>query len=1117
MNQNAKIPGLRCYLDCLAMALLLLGLLGCTEKAAAPRLLSSSDAGRETLYSNLQIYPSSAVQTASSTMRFRALATLRNGGTTEVTDLVTWTSNSSVASFALAAGTRGWSTANAAGITEVQASLSGLSAKTDLTVTSASLIAIEISPNQSQFPKGVTKQFTATALFSDGRTYDVTDQVAWVSGNTGVARASDALVTDGHVLMVAAGTTNLYATMDGVTGSTSVTVTNTSLSSLQISDSTLDLPRGLSHQLTLTGIYSDNSTVDLTLTASWASSSTGVVSVNTSTNPGRLTAGQLGVATITASVGTMNAISVVRVLPAAVASLSLSPQNVTLARGSVRAFTLNGVFSDGSSADLTSQATWSSDASAIAFVSNSAGTKGRVTATNVGATTVRASYGGLGAASSVIVSSATLSSLSVTPASLSIGNGRTNQFTATGTYSDGSSLDLTALVTWSSSAPAVATISNGADKGLATSLAAGVTTITATLGAVSDAAALTVTSAVLNSIDLSPTAPIIPKGSNVQLTAQGNYSDGSVVDLTSVVTWSSAATSVATVGNTSGKGLVHAVAVGTSNVSATYLGETGTTNVTVTSATLNSLQITPPSPTVAKGFNQQFEVVGTYSDGTSINLTSAVSWTIGNNSVATIGNAGVAKGLADALAVGNTTVVATLGAVVANASLTVSAATLVRIEFDPTVLSLPQGLGQNVTATGIYSDGSTVDLTSQLDWTSSNTSVATVSAGGVSAVGVGTATITAMIGGTSAHFGVTVSSATLASIAVTAAQTSFARGSTMALVATGTYTDNSTQNLTSAVSWGSATPTIISVSNNAGTKGLATAVNTGTATITAVSGSVSGTIDLTGTSAVLASIAVTPALPSIAKGHSQSLVATGTYSDASTADLTASATWTSADATNVPVSNSVGTKGQVWGLNTGSAVVTAAVGAVSGQTTVSVTAATLVSIAVTHSGTNLAKGLTRQLVATGTYSDASTVDLSSSVVWSSNSPLTASVSNASGTKGLVTGLLVGSADIVATMGSVSNFATVNVSAAELVSISVTPNNPTVVLLTWINLTATATYTDGSTVDVTQLATWVSADTLLVFVNNTAPNKGRTRGLLGGSATVTATYGGKSASANFHGI
>jgi hypothetical protein len=76
------------------------------------------------------------------------------------------------------------------------------------------------------------------------------------------------------------------------------------------------------------------------------------------------------------------------------------------------------------------------------------------------------------------------------------------------------------------------------------------------------------------------------------------------------------------------------------------------------------------------------------------------------------------------------------------------------------------------------------------------------------------------------------SAPTLASIKVTPAAATIGPGSTQQFTATGTYTDGTTQNLTTIVTWMSSS-NVVSIGNSSGSQGLATATGAGTASITA--------------------------------------------------------------------------------------------------------------------------------------------------------------------------------------------------------------------------------------------------------------------------------------------
>src|SRR5437773_757750 len=168
-------------------------------------------------------------------------------------------------------------------------------------------------------------------------------------------------------------------------------------------------------------------------------------------------------------------------------------------------------------------------------------------------------------------------------------------------------------------------------------------------------------------------------------------------------------------------------------------------------------------------------------------------------------------------------------------------ATLVSIGVTPANPNLPQGLTGQFTATGTYSDNSTQDLTAQVAWSSSNTGVATIGSASVATrSGAGTTRITATLGRVSGSTTLTVTDATLSTIAVTPTNPSIANGTTRQFTATGTYSDSTTQDLTTQVAWSSSAAGVATISNASGSKGLATSVAAGTTTITATLGGVSG-------------------------------------------------------------------------------------------------------------------------------------------------------------------------------------------------------------------------------------------------------------------------------------
>jgi trimeric autotransporter adhesin len=196
-------------------------------------------------------------------------------------------------------------------------------------------------------------------------------------------------------------------------------------------------------------------------------------------------------------------------------------------------------------------------------------------------------------------------------------------------------------------------------------------------------------------------------------------------------------------------------------------------------------------------------------------------------SLASVSNSGLA--LAGSVA-GNSVITASMSGFSASANLTVTNANLDSIVVTPTNSTIPVGVFRQFVATGTFSDGSTQNISAVTKWSSSSTSVAQVSSSGLlSAIAVGTATISATLNSSTASTDVTVATPKLISLAIQPSDGKVAVGTGLQLIATGTYNDGSTKSVTGAVTWSSSSKSIVIVNEN----GFASAPSTGTATITA--------------------------------------------------------------------------------------------------------------------------------------------------------------------------------------------------------------------------------------------------------------------------------------------
>jgi uncharacterized protein YjdB len=770
------------------------------------------------------------------------------------------------------------------------------------------LSSISVTPTDPSVPKGEAEQFKATGTFSDNSTEDLTNQVTWASTSTAIATISATGLADA----VAPGKSTITASMNGISGSSDMTVTAAVLKSIAVTPASPNVPLGKSQQFTATGTLSDQSTEDLTSQVTWASGTTRVATINAS---GLASAVGLGSSTISASLNGFTGSTLMTVTPALTAVV-VTPVNPSIAKGEHEQFTATARFSDDSSADITSQVTWSSGTTSVATISAA----GLASTLAVGSATISASFDGVSGSTVLTVTAAVLTSIAVTPANPSVPKGDSEQFTATGTMSDSTTEDLTGQVVWASSRTSVATV-NAA--GLAATIAQGTSTISATLGGLSGSTTLTVAAPALISIAVTPANETVPRGENLQFTATGTLSDQTTEDLTSQVTWASGTPAAATI---SASGLATAVGQGNSTISATLNGVTGSTGLTIGAAVLQSIAVTPANPAVPKNQTDQFTATGTFSDQSTEDLTSQVTWASSTPAVATI----TASGLLTSVAAGKTTVSAELEGVTGSTVVTVSVAILTSITLTPAQPTVPKGETRQFTATGTFSDHSTIDLTSQVSWSSVTTSVATIDASGVAtAVSGGTSTIRATLNGITGSTTITVGPAALTSIAITPAQPSVPKGETEQFKATGTFSDSSTLDLTSQVTWASANTTVATITAAA----LATAAAVGTSSISATIAGVTGTTVMTVAAPALTAITISPQNPTLKAGQTVQFTATGTFTDNSSANVTSQVTWASTSTAVATINNA----GRASALAKGTSTISAGLNGVSGSTTITVT------------------------------------------------------------------------------------------------------------------------------------------------------------------------------------
>lgn len=615
--------------------------------------------------------------------------------------------------------------------------------------TEAALSTIELRSDSSTIAKGTSSQLSATGIYTDASTQDLTSQVTWSVSDSAILTVDE----NGRASGQTSGSVVITASFASVENRINLSVSPATLTSLTLSPLNVTIASGTSSQLTASGRFSDGSIQDLTSQSTWQSSNQAAASVSAT---GMLEGLSQGSSSITATNGSTTGSVTITVSPATLSQIevNLDKSEIVLGTG-VQAYA-TGIFSDNTTQDLTNQVTWSSSDSTVATILSQTADSGWVESKRVGSTQLTASYSGLTGSSAFEVKEAALTSIEISPTNLSVAAGLTENYHAVGHYSDSSIQDITSQVVWQSSNATVASIDNSADyHGEMSADSTGTSTISATFGTISGSTQLTITPAFLRSIALNIDNSSVAAGLKLQFAAAGHYSDGATVDLTTQAQWLSSDASIAS-GEPSGSGHFTSHAAGSAVITASVNGVLGFHHLTVTTATLNSIVVDQATPTIALGTQQTFSATGHYSDASTQNITNSVTWQSSDDSIATISNREQWRGNADGLAQGVVTITAYLDGQNGSTTLTVSPATIVSITLSGNTIDLINTTSTQLQAIARFSDSSTQDLTQFVTWSSSADDIATVSnvageRGLVTGVDVGSVQLSANYNGLEAN------------------------------------------------------------------------------------------------------------------------------------------------------------------------------------------------------------------------------------------------------------------------------------------------------------------------------------------------------------------------------
>ena len=383
-------------------------------------------------------------------------------------------------------------TTKATGTVTITAAAEGKTDVSEFTVSPGAVSKVIVTPNPVSMVAGQTQHLTFSAQDASGNVL-TGRQVTWASSNTQVAT-----ISNGDLTAQGPGTAQITATVDGVVGSTALTVTRAPVQSVTVAGATITVGQ----KVTLAATVRDTRNVVVTdRSVTWRIVSGGAfVSINA--NTGEVTGLAAGAAVVEAKAEDKTGTATVTVSPAPVASVAISATTTSIAQNA--STTISAAARDASGGTLTGRAiTWESDNPSVASVSGT-GESVTITGALVGTATITATSEGKSASTTITVTPGIVARVELTLDKTSIKD-KNQTAIATAVVYDANNQRLQGrTVTWSATgaatiAPATSNTSTGANSAATATISPknvvvnSSATITATVGTRSDSKQLTVT------------------------------------------------------------------------------------------------------------------------------------------------------------------------------------------------------------------------------------------------------------------------------------------------------------------------------------------------------------------------------------------------------------------------------------------------------------------------------------------------------------------------------------------------------------------------------------------------------------------------------------------------
>jgi len=531
-------------------------------------------------------------------------------------------------------------------------------------------------------------------------------------------------------------------------------------------------------------------------------------------------------------------------------------------------------------------------------------------------------------------SDTTSTQLTIVPLQASINKATTQQYEAYLVSQDGSQRNITEASTWSIDQEALASINQ---RGRLSALNAGELRVSAEYQGMLATANLIITDKTIAQFSVLPGEAVTLVGLTRQFSSFVEFTDGSNQEVTLDTQWTSSDTQIATFADNTGR--AEALTAGLVTVSAEFSSFTGIANLEVVDGEPTEFLITPPVSYLPIGVNENFTASITLATDPIeyLDVTEQVVWSIDDPSLASISNEIGLQGQATAISEGLAIVTASLSfagqSTTANAELNIIPIRLESIQVNPKSVTVVRGTEGQYTATGIFNDQQTRDITDTVVWTSSNEAVAKISTFGANsglavAITPGETDITAALSGLSDTVIGTVVAPELDTLRIYPEDPSIPLGESQPFAAFAYFKDGSSQDVSNRVNWLSANSALASF--NPRIAGQADTIPTYTGTLpdtvdisASLNGISSNTALLTVTTAMPIALKIVPGAGNLPQRVDVNYEAFLEYSDQRTLDVTNQVIWSSSNQAIASISNSPSNEGRVHTIENGLTAISA--------------------------------------------------------------------------------------------------------------------------------------------------------------------------------------------------